>query len=64
MKLNQKFMKHRGYKIEGSYLYPEKRIINPLGIVLQGVVHRLICTMDDSPDLPRHLPFIDLRKLN
>ena len=35
---------------------PEKRIVNPLGIVLQGVVHRLICTMEDSPDIPRHLP--------
>lgn len=51
----------RGYQIEGYYQkrgqnQPEKRIINPLGIVLQGVVHRLICTMDDSPEVPRHLP--------
>ena len=57
----------RGYKIEGSYLKrgetnPEKRLINPLGIVLQGVVHRLICTMDDSPDLPRHLPIHRFKK--
>ena len=35
---------------------PEERVVNPLGIVLQGVVHRLICTMEDSPDIPRHLP--------
>ncbi len=35
---------------------PEERIVNPLGIVLQGVVHRLICTMEDSPEIPRHLP--------
>ena len=34
----------------------DERVINPLGIVLQGVVHRLICTMEDSPDTPRHLP--------
>ena len=35
---------------------PEERIVNPLGIVLQGVVHRLICTMDEDPEAPRHLP--------
>ncbi len=51
----------RGNQIEGYYQkrgqsQPDKRTINPLGIVLQGVVHRLICTMDDSPDIPRHLP--------
>ena len=34
----------------------EERIVNPLGIVLQGVVHRLVCTMDEDPDAPRHLP--------
>lgn len=57
----------RGYQIEGYYQkrgqnQPEKRIINPLGIVLQGVVHRLICTMDDSPEVPRHLPIHRFRK--
>jgi len=34
----------------------EERTINPLGLVLQGVVHRLICTMDEDQDNPRHLP--------
>ena len=34
----------------------EQRIINPLGLVLQGVVHRLICTMAEDPNNPRHLP--------
>ena len=27
-----------------------------MGIVLQGVVHRLICTMGEDPENPRHLP--------
>ena len=50
----------KGNQLEVEYLKrgekkPQKRIVNPLGIVLQGVVHRLICTMDDSKD-PRHLP--------
>ena len=35
---------------------PDERIVNPLGIVLQGVVHRLVCTMDEDPEAPRHLP--------
>ena len=35
---------------------PETRIVNPLGIVLHGVVHRLICTMEEDPENPRHLP--------
>ncbi len=33
-----------------------ERTVNPLGIVLQGVVHRLICTMAEDPETPRHLP--------
>mgnify|MGYP001424905734 CR=1 FL=1 len=50
----------KGNQLEVEYLKrgekkPQKRIVNPLGIVLQGVVHRLICTMDESKD-PRHLP--------
>ena len=50
----------KGNQLEVEYLKrgekkPQKRTVNPLGIVLQGVVHRLICTMDDSKD-PRHLP--------
>ena len=43
------------YKKRGS-IKPESRIVNPLGIVLQGVVHRLICTMGEDPENPRHLP--------
>ena len=35
---------------------PETRTVNPLGIVLHGVVHRLICTMEEDPENPRHLP--------
>ena len=46
--LNVEYLK-RGEKVT------QTRIVNPLGIVLQGVVHRLICTMDNS-DQPRHLP--------
>ena len=35
---------------------PEKRIINPLGLILQGVVHRIICTMSPDFKIIRHLP--------
>ena len=34
----------------------ESRIINPLGLVLQGVVHRVICTMSPDFEITRHLP--------
>ena len=34
----------------------DKRTVNPLGIVLQGAVHRLICTMAEDSESPRHLP--------
>ena len=43
------------YKKRGQDI-AETRTINPLGIVLQGVVHRLICTMAEDPENPRHLP--------
>ena len=43
------------YKKRGS-IQAETRVVNPLGIVLQGVVHRLICTMGEDPENPRHLP--------
>ncbi len=43
------------YQKRGSKV-PEERTINPLGIVLQGVVHRLICTMSEESESPRHLP--------
>ena len=52
LKGNQLTVKYKGRDAD-SY---KKRIVNPLGIVLQGVVHRLICTMDDDVDNPRHLP--------
>ncbi len=55
-----------GHQLDVDYLKrgnkkPEKRVVNPLGIVLQGVVHRLICTMDGS-DNPRHLPIHRFKK--
>ena len=34
----------------------EKRIVNPLGLVLRGIVHRLICTMDPDFKNIRQLP--------
>jgi predicted DNA-binding transcriptional regulator YafY len=51
----------KGQQLEVKYLKrgevkADKRTINPLGIVLQGVVHRLICTMAEDPESPRHLP--------
>ena len=52
LKGNQLTVKYKG---RGADSY-KKRIVNPLGIVLQGVVHRLICTMDDDVENPRHLP--------
>ena len=56
----------QGNQLDVEYLKrgnkkPEKRIVNPLGIVLQGVVHRLICTMDGSEN-PRHLPIHRFKK--
>jgi predicted DNA-binding transcriptional regulator YafY len=51
----------KGQQLEVKYLKrgevkADKRTINPLGIVLQGVIHRLICTMAEDPESPRHLP--------
>ena len=51
----------KGHQLEVKYLKrgevkADKRTINPLGIVLQGVVHRLICTMAEDSESPRHLP--------
>jgi len=51
----------KGKQLEVKYLKrgevkADKRIVNPLGIVLQGVVHRLICTMGEDSESPRHLP--------
>ena len=51
----------KGQQLEVKYLKrgevkADNRTVNPLGIVLQGVVHRLICTMAEDPESPRHLP--------
>ena len=51
----------QGKQLEVKYLKrglknPETRTINPLGVVLHGVVHRLVCTMEEDPENPRHLP--------
>ena len=34
----------------------KERIINPLGLVLRGQIHYLICSMDEDRDNPRFLP--------
>mgnify|MGYP001177100688 FL=1 len=57
----------KGHQLEVRYQkrgkeYPETRTVNPLGIVLQGVVHRLICTMAEDPENPRHLPIHRFKK--
>ena len=49
------------YQKRGSKV-PEQRTVNPLGIVLQGVVHRVICTMDEDSEVPRHLPIHRFKK--
>ena len=43
---------------------PEKRTVNPLGIVLMGIVHRLICTMDPDFKIIRHLPLHRFKTAN
>ncbi len=57
----------KGYQLEVLYLKrgekkAENRIVNPLGIVAQGVVHRLVCTLDDDTEQPRHLPMHRFQK--
>jgi predicted DNA-binding transcriptional regulator YafY len=42
----------------------QKRIVNPLGIVLMGIVHRLICTMDPDFKIIRHLPLHRFKTAN
>tara|TARA_B100001142_G_scaffold147323_1_gene148276 strand:+ start:1358 stop:2359 length:1002 start_codon:yes stop_codon:yes gene_type:complete len=42
----------------------EKRIVNPLGVVLVGIVHRLICTMDPDFKIIRHLPLHRFKSAN
>ena len=34
----------------------KRRIVNPLGLVLRGSIHYLICTMDEDVENPRFLP--------
>ncbi len=58
-----------GWQLEVQYLKanakkPERRIVNPLGIVLQGIVHRLICTMDSDVENIRHLPLHRFKGVN
>ena len=35
---------------------PKERVINPLGLVIRGQIHYLICSMDEDKDNPRFLP--------
>ena len=42
----------------------KKRTVNPLGIVLMGIVHRLICTMDPDFKKLRHLPLHRFKTAN
>ena len=42
----------------------KKRTVNPLGIVLMGIVHRLICTMDPDFKIIRHLPLHRFKTAN
>ena len=56
----------KGKQLEVLYLKrgekkPESRLVNPLGMVVQGVVHRLVCTLDNSLQ-PRHLPMHRFQK--
>ena len=43
------------YKNRGTDKAKE-RVINPLGLVLRGQIHYLICTMAEDPNNPRSLP--------
>ena len=57
----------KGNQLEVLYLKRgekkvQKRLVNPLGIIVQGVVHRLVCTLDDDIEQPRHLPMHRFQK--
>ena len=57
----------KGNQLEVLYLKrgekkAQKRLVNPLGIIAQGVVHRLVCTLDDDIEQPRHLPMHRFQK--
>lgn len=50
-----------GKQITVKYLkannkHAEERVVNPLGIVLQGIMNRVVCTMDPDFTVIRHLP--------
>ena len=49
---NQLSAKYR----DAGEMKAKERTINPLGLVLQGVVHRLICTIEGDPEKPNHIP--------
>ena len=56
-----------GHQLEAKYVKrlqkkADTRIVNPLGIVLRGEVHYLICSLDDKPDDIRHLPMHRFRR--
>ena len=52
---------YEGTQIKGLYKnrgenIPKKRHIHPLGIVIKGSMHYLICMMEEDPVHPRFLP--------
>ena len=54
-----------GTQIKGLYKnrgekFPKKRHIHPLGIVIKGSMHYLICMMEEDPIHPDFSPFKDL----
>ena len=52
------------YKNRG-HSAPKKRVINPFGLILQGSIHRIICTTEDDDQLIRNLPlhrFMEVRE--
>ena len=56
-----------GHQLEAKYVKrlqkkADTRLINPLGIVLRGEVHYLVCSLDDKPEDIRHLPMHRFRK--
>lgn len=42
--------------LKANNKHAEERVVNPLGIVLQGIVNRVVCTMDPDFTIIRHLP--------
>ena len=50
------------YKKRGNKA-PDKRHIHPLGIVIKGIMHYLICMMDEDQIEPRYLPLQRFEKV-